>query len=67
MQHSSDNSITRRTLTPLSCRVVKDDIFLFTLSIEYMSNITAYSNKINGFCGFDFVAWISFAAWILVL
>ena len=38
-----------------------------TLSIEYMSNITVYSNKNNGFCGFDFVAWISFAAWILVL
>ena len=66
MQHSyteldrSDNSITRRTLTPLSCRVVKNDIFLFTLFIEYM-------NKINGFCGLNFVAWISFAAWILVL
>ena len=65
--HRSDNSITRRTLTPLSCRVVKNDIFLFTLFIEYMSNITVYSNKINGFCGLDFVAWISFAAWILVL
>ena len=49
--HRSDNSITRRTLTPLSCRVVKNDIFLFTLFIEYMSNITVYSNK-------DFVDWI---------
>ena len=38
-------------------------IFLFTLFMEYMlSNITVY--KINGL---DFVAWISFAAWILVL
>ena len=24
-----------------------------------LSNITVYSNKINGFCGLDFVAWIS--------
>ena len=25
--------------------------------------LTVYSNKIKGFCGLGFVAWISFAAW----
>ena len=71
--HRSDNSTTRRTLTPLSCQVVKNNIniFLFTLFIEYMcphaQYITVKTNKINGFCGLDFVAWISFAAWNLVL
>ena len=61
----SYTEVTIRTLTPLSCRVVKNNIYLFTIHGARM--LTIFSNKINGFCGLDFVAWISFAAWILVL
>ena len=53
--HGSDNPITRRTLTPLSCRVVKNNIYLI---LHYLYNTWLSVSLFIRIKLMDFVDWI---------